>query len=84
MCNWASQRAKYDGRFKVSDVDKKAGAQFWRLTREEIWEEQDVPNHLQGSYGGDQPTMRVRVLKGYRVKIEALGTETKIDDYIKK
>jgi RHS repeat-associated protein len=75
----------YDGRFKIADLDAKAGFEFWRLTRVEIMEEVEVPNHLQGSYGGDTPTVKVKVGTGkYEVKAEKIGTKAKVDDFIQK
>lgn len=48
-------------------------------------EEVEVPNHLQGSYGGDTPTVKVKVGTGkYEVKAEKIGTKANVDDFIQK
>jgi hypothetical protein len=48
-------------------------------------EEAEATNHLQGSYGGDTSTVKMRARTGKnKVAIEKLGKETKIDNYIQK
>jgi len=71
---------KLDGSFKVPD--DKPGS-FYRLSREEYWEEEEIPNYLRGTYGGDSETIKVSVQK-FRIKVENLGREVKVDNYIKK